>query len=376
MKRIRLFMFIALLAGFVNFGLTGCLPLREFAVVGDRNEPAAFDGIIDVLEDQKYVNILFVHGMGGYACPDKDQCDPFPIIDNIQSYFPGHQLVEPEYYQLNEGSGELETLYLQRTSSQDGQSVINYYVLDWEHTVKEKKKILKEDACDENAKYRLKIMNGFKQGMMNHNLADVALYMGTYQKAMQLPIRKAIEQITLNDPDGKFANVIVTFSLGSSMVFDTINIMDKDSSEETRNSARQFRDNTRLFFMLANQIPLIELSRVKSDGIEQIDLDSTTYTEILDFVGNTSSAIDKSTKKKPWVIAISDPNDLLSYPIFKSLRQKKPDTFVSVFSSVQRTAYWIPFVGKIANPYKAHIGYGIDKKTLSLIIDGYDVKRD
>jgi len=360
----------------MSFCLTGCLPLREFAVEGDKNKPVAFDGIADVLEDQRYVNILFVHGMGGYACPDESNCDPSPVIDTIQSHFTELQIVNTRRYHLRDKDNGmiLGTLDLQHASTPDSQKMINYYVLNWAPTVNRKKWILLEDDSDENVKYRLKKMNLFKQYLINHNLADVVLYMGDYQKTMQLPIKKAIEQISSNDPAGKFANVIVTFSLGSSMVFDTINIMDKNSSEETRNRARQFRDSTRLIFMLANQIPLIELSRAKRDGVEQKDLDSTTYTEILDFVDKNSSATDKSIQKKPWVIAISDPNDLLSYPIFQSLRRKKEDTFVSVISSVQKTAYWIPFFGKITNPMNAHIGYGIDNKTLSLIIEGYDVE--
>ena len=75
------------------------------------------------------------------------------------------------------------------------------------------------------------------------------------------------------------------------------------------------------------------------------------------------------------IVAISDPNDLLSYRIPDWLKKELPQIpFVNVTTSVVRSALIIPFVGTVADPAAAHQNYGQDKCLLDLIVNGHKKK--
>ncbi|MEJ1378647.1 MAG: hypothetical protein RPU52_09285 [Candidatus Sedimenticola sp. (ex Thyasira tokunagai)] len=346
--------------------LSGCSTLNEFSVIGDNNEAVSFNGISDVLEKEKYVNVIFIHGMGGYACPDNPICDPNPAIKDIQNNFPYLHRSGEDYFRLEHDEKLIGKLWLHKTKSMDGSKAINYYVLDWSQTVDMKKAILLEDNSQENAKYRLERMNQIKSYLLNNNIADAALYMGDYKEAMQRPIIQALRIISENTKTNRFSNVIVTFSLGSSITFDSIQKMLDSKSTDDRIGAKEFARNTHLFFMLANQLPLIGLSEISSDSVGQKS--SVLPSGLQSFVNARAVSVPE-----PWVIAISDPNDQLSYPILSYMRKLRKNTFVTVYNSVQKTAYWIPGFGKVTDPIYAHTGYGVDKKTMDLLINGYTV---
>ena len=72
------------------------------------------------------------------------------------------------------------------------------------------------------------------------------------------------------------------------------------------------------------------------------------------------------------IVAVSDPNDLFSYPIPPYVKQQFPATFVNAVVSVAKTGYWIPTEGYVINPILAHTGYGQDPEVIKLIIDGWN----
>lgn len=76
---------------------------------------------------------------------------------------------------------------------------------------------------------------------------------------------------------------------------------------------------------------------------------------------------------EPWIIAFSDPNDPLSYPIPPDLCQAHPDVFLDVITSVARTAFWLPGFGRITDPITEHTGYGRDDRIIELILEGYQL---
>lgn len=361
-RKLAAFLLIAML-------VSGCSRLNEFAVIGDHEKAVSFSGISNVLDREKHVNVIFIHGMGGYACPGKPICDPAPIIQRIQAQYPHLKPSGGDYYSLEYEGMLIGSLSQQRTGSDDGRMTVDYYVLDWSWTVLAAKDGLKEDDEDKNSQYRLGQMNEVKRSLVNANLADAALYMGSYKNAMQRPVAKALSIIANNSAQQNRANVIVTFSLGSSMTFDTIEKLVTSSDQNMRAQAGTLRDNTRLFFMLANQLPLIALSEVPSD--KTVANAATSTSGIRSFVDQRLDS-----PPEPWIIAISDPNDQLSYPIFDQLRALKPNTFVTVFTSISKTGYWIPTFGTVTDPVYAHTGYGIDEKTIDLLINGYSASAE
>ncbi len=392
LKCIKQMSYILLIA----LALSACSTLNEFAVFGDQNSSKlSFDGIKQMFQKKKHLNIIFIHGMSGYS-----NSDPEPLIDRIKLQYP--QLTQSEKIEVTKFNNKNTKgkLVIEKTWSENKEESIHYYTLYWQDVVRDHKSLLNEDKEIKYTDLRLDLMNRIKQGLLNNALADVALYMGKYKSAMQRPIQNALKEIdkqntrfSLNvkaKAKRKSSNVLITFSLGSTMLFDTLDKMNRGpiSNRTSKNIARRFTNQTRLFFMLANQIPIIHLSEIEppiqsrskkikkweknksTDNAESAQqICSTSSTKALcNFISNRIQPKDKTNL--PWIIAISDPNDLLSYPIFNTLRDNYPNTFISVYTSIAKKAYGFSKY-KIVIPKKAHTGYGTDEKTIQLILNGY-----
>ena len=78
----------------------------------------------------------------------------------------------------------------------------------------------------------------------------------------------------------------------------------------------------------------------------------------------------KEQKWKLAIVAVSDPNDLLSYPLNATDIVDSGALDVSVHNvtlNVARSAWF----GVFANPLKAHSGHDQDKRVIRLIAHGY-----
>ena len=117
-------------------------------------------------------------------------------------------------------------------------------------------------------------------------------------------------------------------------------------------------------FMLSNQLPLLQLGRdppeITGQTAAYCKPDGNYYSERI------FKEID--------IIAFSDPNDILSYPIPPGYAERNLDSRLCIETTNINIniAKIIDFfgLGKIANPLEAHVGYDHDKIVIALISQG------
>ena len=166
---------------------------------------------------------------------------------------------------------------------------------------------------------------------------------------------------------------IVTFSLASQMVIDAISELgelsvDNCNDEGIQAIARQIRQKNVTAFMLANQLPLLQISRGSPEIYRKISRQVCT--------ANNGSGKHKRWLNKLAIVAISDPNDLLSYPIpsLFSDRYLDPRLCSKITNVILNIASHIKLAAQLnfdfANPIHAHTRYDKEPRVQDLIVGG------
>jgi hypothetical protein len=204
--------------------------------------------------------------------------------------------------------------------------------------------------------------NGYlKSQIMDELLSDVAFYLNEdggrlIREAVQDAVLRSlsVEGMTLSQvragatPTAK-ANVplfIVSESLGSKIVVDALQAF--ESSERTAVFAQQTRANVRALFLLANQIPILNL------GVRSTTGQPDSYRHLKEFARArtaTRQSTDASTIPLH-VVAFSDPNDVLSYQLVSDAIPPEDAIISNVVVSNDCTV-----LGIYENPDVAHTGY-------------------
>lgn len=349
---------------------TGCITLSERSIDHD------FEGLRAAMSRSQTVCMLLVHGMGGYSTGD-----PQTLIGAIQTQMNLWPIKPPDTSPSEDLDKSVGSLVRQDLQSRDGH-VLRIYTLTWESlTVQLKRQYLAYDELPQNTRLRLPIFNDVRQSLMNENVPDVVLYVGRYKPVLQKAVRAALARIQRDlGTDKDYEYFFVSFSLGSKIVFDVVDEMDNEANAAHRD---EIVDKTASFFMLANQLPLLGLGNVEP-GNASVPGQVAGYESMLRFVRRKHQRRESASAPSPQaqpaggelsIIAVSDPNDLFSYPIPPYVKQQFPATFVNAILSVAKTAYWIPTEGYVVNPMEAHTGYGHDPDVIKLIVDGWPAKK-
>jgi hypothetical protein len=263
---------------------------------------------------------------------------------------------------------------------------LRVYQLTW-YTLTQwiKMAYLGDDSDGEYSDQRLEVHGDIKRVLVNENLSDAVLYVGKFKTKMQAAVEGAI-CLMLADLGPKsehvqFDNIckdankaaeqdeiaVITYSLGSRMVFDTLNKMGEDS--KTRDDAERFTQKVTKFFMLADQLPLLELGEVEfQEKMGTQDKARGMPTSLKGFIAARRQRMNDPLK----IVAFSDPNDLLSYPIPKYF--DTPDDpsvdFINVVLSIAKTAY----LNIAVNPVTAHNDYEKNPDVVKMIACGGDIQ--
>ena len=160
--------------------------------------------------------------------------------------------------------------------------------------------------------------------------------------------------------------VLITHSLGSRATLDALQAMTNlpiTEDPRVRKIADDFKEREVQVFMLSNQLPLLEAGREGQQVVGQIrDFCSPNPTKPGRFFEKTQ------------IVAFSDPNDLMSYPV--------PDRFADNYiesrlcPSITNVTINVASVnsllglGDVANPLSAHTGYGPDERVGAIIARG------
>jgi hypothetical protein len=161
--------------------------------------------------------------------------------------------------------------------------------------------------------------------------------------------------------------VLITHSLGSKIAIDALQysaeILSSDYDNENRT---QIQETEFDIFMLSNQLPLLQIGREKPEVAGQYD-----YYCRPDGKNYSKRAIAKTE-----IYAFSDPNDLLSYSIPNTFKDKYIDSRICpVISNININVAEIrnPLgLMAVANPLEAHTQYDEDERVISILANGYN----
>lgn len=115
---------------------------------------------------------------------------------------------------------------------------------------------------------RVAVNRNLKEKLVDDALSDPVLYIGRFRKHMQFPIMRGVSAV-LRDFESVDEIAIITKSLGSYMTYDTLLKMSRGERilEPPTYSADLVRaaiGRTNYVYMLANQLPLLQLSEVSN----------------------------------------------------------------------------------------------------------------
>ena len=177
----------------------------------------------------------------------------------------------------------------------------------------------------------------------------------------------------LNDSLNQDEFVFISHSLGSRITIDgitrIISVLERPDTKSTLHTIDSVKREALQkkhvqIFMLSNQLPMLQLGRELPEATAQ-------KADYCDAKGSKykSRLFDETS-----IVAISDPNDLLSYAIPNDFNEKYLDsrlcidvTNVNINVAKVFNAFGI---GKIANPMEAHVGYTKDDRVVAFIAKG------
>jgi len=345
--------------------LPGCIPLSVRHVEND------FEGLNAAASRSNSaggtLRILFIHGMGRYQ-PGYSE----PLMQGIAARLNLSNTGLSRRITIRKESHDYGEINIANYSSPEGKKV-RAYELTWSATTD----ALKTKQFGSDATYasdRVLVNRELKAKLIDDALADPVLYIGRYRSHMQFPIMRAIEAI-LHDYQSQDELAIITQSLGSYMCYDTLLKMSRGERimGEREYSADVVQDligHTNYVYMLANQLPLLELSEV-SNPLPLRPQSATALKALAEIRRQNKPKARRQQPPAPFslhLVAFSDPNDLLSYPLDRTSISGNMIEYSNVVVSVERSA----ILGVFAWPMTAHTLHDKSKVVMDFLAFGHN----
>ena len=338
-------------------------------------------------ETDQDLKILMVHGIGkhlpGYSGRLKENLMRELGLNVREETIKEISLQDPGM--PDQPLGELRIArYMNKSRTRD----LIFYELTWSEIVEPEKSLLAFDDSGEHT-FRRTAMNKLMKEFFNSHIPDPLIYLGEAQKPILTAVQQSICWMTSGDwqdyPDKvaqhcellnpsrkKFVNddlVFVTHSLGSRVVVDALQFVAEQMGDNAHPAIAELKDRFQRkslpIYMLANQLPLLQLGRKPAEVHNQLsaycDQFGTRYGER--FLTRLS------------INAFSDPNDILSYAIPPKFVDDFMDSRLcpKVRNIVLNVAQPISIfgLGEFANPGEAHGGYDHDDRVIAIMANGF-----
>jgi hypothetical protein len=361
----------------------------------------AFTGILPLLERQDgypplgqagperpILKVIMVHGVGthvpGYSAR---------LSANLAQSL-GLTVVAPDAKSFTiEGPafpGEtLGTLTVTRHTNVARDREMLFFELTWSPISQPAKDAIAFDSTAVYARRRAAANNLFKQ-FVNDVAPDPLVYTGTGRERIQTTVGQALcwalsadwqglpDEQQLCTPDNPaFASrldvdefAFITHSLGSRITTDGLQRLTRvvetvgADRPEVRRVTESFREHDVKVFMLANQLPLLQ------SGLEPVSVQD----QVSAFCQPEGTDFANRLFNETELIAFSDPNDLLSYPIPDAFVREYVDSRlcpkqVNVTINIAQVSSVLG-LGEFANPLAAHSDYDDDERVIALITRG------
>lgn len=362
-------------------GLAGCVnTFHRVDTAPPDNNPIPFNGMRDYLQAYGSLHVIQVHGMGDHSAGNDcaNGSENLRLQDEIAKRLGyalmddyGHQAPVP--IQMN---GGVAGSYSSRLYSGDGRNLY-FSCVTWGETgriVKQGMLELDDEFLERNENERHRAMiNRSAKKFVNRSFSDPIIYLGTLgpfireivwkgiqgsteqhqQKHFGLELAQADSMSRLAASARFFAEVpvaIISDSLGSRIVFDVVCTKgsancqnganmefesDKDRSPAEIRLANNLGASVRSVYMLANQLPLLELAYIPppppgTSLDKMIERSGTCYQPLLGLgeadMAATGTATQEDPRRQPMqsveLIAFTDVNDALSYHLTDRFKQR------------------------------------------------------
>src|SRR5208282_5869962 len=229
------------------------------------------------------------------------------------------------------------------------------------------------------------LLHNLAKTFEQQNLADVVLYGGQYRDVLRPVVERALCGFVGGTPDqtnprscsGGEANIptaIITHSLAGYMLMDAMNDIYQPPANETvpaeRSAAIKVGHYLDQIFLLANQLKMLDLSTRTSE--EQ----SSQVVKRFRATWNAIHAMRQRTEREPssrQVLAISDPNDILSWEVTKSEFEVPGITVANIYLGTAGEIFGlssVPIWRLAASPVAAHLNNLQDDDVMDIIACG------
>ena len=350
-----------------------------------------FSGLQPLLKDG--LKVLMVHGIGehtsGYAA---EFLDKLTAEMGLNKTSPGYKTID--LFDPVETTKSLGTMRVHHYFNKDHSKTLLFYELLWSSITQEAKKVIAYDSTGEYSHRRADINNLLKK-FSNDTMPDSFLYLGDHHQDILTSFIQAYcwmaaknwhdlaahttHSCDFHAPDfsdnlQKNHYAFVTHSLGSRITIDGLqrmaHVLGSDSNiyhgsiKKPQTAVQILKEKETYIFMLANQLPILQLGRKKAEVTQQ-------YANYCQANGTLfKDRMYQSTK----VIAFNDPNDIASYPIPYGFSQQYLDSRLCIdISNVEINIASVTDLfglGTFANPLTAHSGYKSDDRVIALIAKG------
>ncbi len=400
LKKLIVILVVFLLSGCTSFGRgiaeafldnSKKIDTRKCEVKGN-----SFNGLNQAFEKTPTVKVLMIHGVGthqpGYSSRIQENLAQELGLDVLSRRAKNITLINPQ-----DKKTEIGNLQVSRMSNEDGSKDLIFYELTWSDITSQEKKILSYDVSGAYRHKRVAFNNSMK-AFLDDVIPDPMIYLmdkdelilnATKQSTCWM-LSKSWKDLKQNQSgvcsissyqqikDLSHEEIVyLTHSLGSRILLDSVSdiveqvsALDNSESPHIKPIIEELKNKEVTVFMMANQLPLLQISRKSPKVTNQID----------DYCTPGGKNYDNRVYKKVKIIAFSDPNDLLSYDVPQSFVDEYIDSRMcpSVTNVSLNIAEIISAFGVgVVNPVTAHTEYDNDARVVRMIAQGTnDYKND
>ena len=359
-----------------------------------------FEGLSDSLdstanEPGATTKMLMIHGIGehlpGYSTRLRENLADALGLTVAETRFKELAVFQPDVTGGSAASGEpIGNLRVHRLLNEDLSREFLFYELTWSKIAEPEREILAFDQSGENEFRRAAINNALK-GFLNTKIPDPMIYLGDRREAILVAAAQSIcwmgagdwddlpdsAQGACNPGDRRFASELarddfffVTHSMGSRIFVDALQrlvalVNDPAYKARIPEAVDVLRDEQFTVFMLANQLPLLQMGRVEP----------AVTNRIPEFCGPAGSSREQRFLERTSIVAFSDPNDILSYTIPPEFVDNYLDS--RICPAITNVNINVAFVanffglGDFADPLAAHVDYDDDERVIAMIAEGF-----
>lgn len=337
------------------------------------------------------LKVLLVHGIGkhlqGYSTRLAENLADVLNLNVTEEKFKEIEITTPQF--SNQLNGKLR---VHRFTTKEEDQEMLFYELTWSEITDNEKEIIAYDDSGEQS-FRRANINHLMKGFLNSHISDPLIYLGESQEKIQIAVGQSFcwmlsrdwgelekethEYCDVSDPsfltEGDDDFVFISHSMGSRIITDSLQrlilVIEEEKTIDPLNKNLQsvshnLQNKQIPVFMLANQLPLLQLGRRLPEIVNQYDAICS------------EDALKQNIRffKELQVIAFSDPNDILSYTVPPKFVDEYLDSRLctKVINVVVNIAEVVDLlgVGQLASPLKAHGAYDDDERVINLIARG------